>query len=172
MIKLKPVVFIKGRYGYNAQNTTQQIMLLRALRITQDPQKLKELIGVRTAAEVFRMLDKISIRKEYHAALVRLGVSFDYIVKNLKKEIDEGEKSADRIKAISIFLKSVGLDKYEETVGGGGGWEEALLKLSDGKKEKDDKKVVDNYEVVQPIIPESVRIAKEREKLEGRSLYE
>ena len=41
--KLKPVVFVKGEYGYTAQNTTQQIMLLRALKITQDPKKLREI---------------------------------------------------------------------------------------------------------------------------------
>ena len=169
---LKPVIFIKGQYGHNAQNTTQQIMLLKALRITQDPQKLKEMIGVRTAAEVYRTLDKISMRKEYHAALARFGITFDYIVGKIKKEVDEAEKTTERLMAINILLKSIGLDKYEETVQGGSGWEEALLKLSEGKKEKEDKKVVDNYEVVQPIIPESVRIAKEKEKLEGRSLYE
>src|SRR3990167_7065815 len=39
-MNLKPVIFVQGKYGYNAENTTQQIMLLKALRLTQDPKKL------------------------------------------------------------------------------------------------------------------------------------
>lgn len=171
MSKLKPVIFINGQYGYNAQNTTQQILLLKALRITDDPKKLKQMIGVRSMADVYRTLDKIVMRKEYHAVLAKLGISFDYIVGNLKKEIDTGEKASDRLKALSILLKSIGLDKYEETTVGGGGWEDALLKLTEGKKSEEKNEDVE-YEVIQPVIPESIRIAKEKEKQEGRSLYE
>ncbi len=36
MAKLKPVVFVQGKYAYNGDNKTQQIMLLKALQITQD----------------------------------------------------------------------------------------------------------------------------------------
>lgn len=172
-MNLKPVIFIKGQYGYNTQNTTQQIMLLRALRVTQDPKKLKEMIGVRTVAEVYRTLDKIVMRKEYHVALAKFGITFDYIVEKIKYEIDNAEKSSERLMAINILLKSIGLDKYEESATQGVGWEEALLKLSEGKEETKEKALVGGeYEVVQPIIPEVIRIAKEKEKQEGRSLYE
>ena len=171
--KLKPIVFIKGQYGYNAQNTTQQIMLLKALRITQDPKKLREIIGVQSVADVYRTLDKIAMRKEYHSALAKFGITFDYIVENIKHEIDNAKKSSERLMAINILLKSIGLDKYEETAIGGGGWEEALLKISEEKEKIDKNNSTDiEYEVTQPVIPESVRIAKEKEKLEGRSLYE
>lgn len=176
MSNLKPVVFIKGQYGYNAQSTTQQIMLLKALRITQDPNKLKEMIGVRTVAEVYRTLDKIAMRKEYHSALARHGITFDYIVQNIKKEVDTAEKSSERLMAINMLLKSIGLDKYEESEVRGDGWEEALLKISEEKEKKEAFGSVDNshedYEVISPQIPEEVRIAKEKEKQEGRSLYE
>lgn len=169
-MKLKPVIFIKGQYGYNAQNTTQQIMLLKALRITQDPKKLREIIGVKNVADVYRTLDKIAMRKEYHSALAKFGITFDYIVNNIKKEIDDAPKSSDRLGAINMIMKSIGLDKYEETAIGGGGWEEVLL-LNEEKKEKRDI-VEAEYEVKQPIIPESVRIAKEKERQDGRNLYE
>lgn len=173
MIKLKPVIFIKGQYGYNAQNTAQQIMLLKALRITQDPKKLREIIGVKSVADVYRTLDKIAMRKEYHAALAKFGITFDYIVENIKKEIDTAEKSSERLMAINILLKSIGLDKYEDTATGGGGWEDVLLKISEEKDKKDKRDSADaEYEVIQPVIPEAVRIAKEKEKQEGRSLYE
>jgi len=168
--KLKPVIFIKGQYGYNEQNTTQQIMLLKALRITQDPKKLREIIGVKSIADVYRTLDKIAMRKEYHSALAKFGITFDYIVGNIKKEIDTAEKSSERLMAINILLKSIGLDKYDDTEIAGGGWEEALLKISEGKKEG--VPISAEYEVVQPKIPEEVRLAKEKERQEGRSLYE
>lgn len=170
--KLKPVVFVEGNYGYNAQNTTQQLMLLNALKITQDPKKLKDLIGVRTVAEVFRTLDKIQMRKEYHSALAKHGLTFDYIVKNVKKEIDTAEKSADRLAGLGMILKSIGLEKYDETALGGGGWEDALIKVSEDAQEKGEKIKVAEYNVVEPPMPEHIRLAKEKANQESKGLYE
>jgi len=45
------------------------MLLLKALKVTQDPTELKKMIGVKTVAEVYRTLDKLSLRKEYHKAL-------------------------------------------------------------------------------------------------------
>ena len=169
-MKLKPVIFVEGDYGYNAQNTTQQIMLLKALKITQDPKKLRQIIGVKSVADVYRTLDKIAMRKEYHAALAKAGITFEYIVENLKNELDTADKSRDRLTAITILLKSIGLDKYEETAIGGGGWEEALLKINDSTEEKP-KKVLE-YKVEEPKMPEHIRIAKEKANQESKGLYE
>lgn len=168
---LKPVVFVKGQYGYTAQNTTQQLMLLKALKITHDPKKLREIIGVRTVADVYRTLDKIAMRKEYHGALAKNGITFDYIVTGIKGEIDNADKASDRLNGLNMLLKSIGLDKYEETAIGGGSWEEALLKVSEQKKEKSELLDVP-YTIVEPPMPEEIRIAKEKANLEGRSLYE
>jgi len=74
---LKPVIFVQGKYAYNDQNTTQQIMLLKALKVTQDPKKLQQLIGVKTVADVYRTLDKIAMRTDYLAALAENGITFD-----------------------------------------------------------------------------------------------
>ena len=75
--------------------------------------------------------------------------------------------------ALSILFKSIGLDKYEETAVGGGGWEDVFLKIDQKGKRRKRKNSDDvEYEVIQPVIPESIRIAKEKEKQEGRSLYE
>ena len=172
MSKLKPVVFVEGKYAYNAQNTTQQIMLLKALRITQDPKKLKELIGVKTVADVYRTLDKIAMRKEYHNALVKKGITFDYVVDNIKDEIDHAGKASDKLKALNMILKSVGLDKYEETAIGGGGWEDLV---EDAREEKDEEQLMEEaveYEVVPPEMPESVKKAKEKSNLETKELYD
>ena len=175
MSKLKPVVFIKGQYAYNARDDVKQLMLLKAMRITQDPKKLKEMIGVRTVAEVYRTLDKMSMRKEYHTALARYGVTFDYIVSNIKNEIDTAEKSSERLTALNMLLKSVGLDKYEDSENKTESWEDILLKMKEEKEQKDDNTVPleeKEYEVNLPAVPESIRMAKELERKEGRSLYE
>ena len=173
MNKLKPVVFVQGRYGYNNQNTTQQIMLLKALTITQDPKKLKELIGVRTVAEVFRTLDKIAMRKEYHSALASKGITFEYIVDKIKNEIENADKASDRLEGTKILLKSIGMDKYEETAIGGGSWEDALLEIKKTEEETGQKKLPPvTYEVVEPKMPEHIRVAKEKANKESKVLYE
>ena len=171
-MNLKPVIFVQGKYGYNAENTTQQIMLLKALRLTQDPKKLRELIGVKTVADVYRTLDKIAMRKEYHAALAKYGLTFDYVVENIKDVIDSAEKDSDKLEGLKILLKSIGLDKYEETATGGGNWEEALLKISEEARNAIGSKKIIEYEVVEPKMPEHIRIAKEKANKEAKGLYE
>ena len=173
--KLKPVVFVQGKYPYTAQNTGQQLMLLNALKVTQDPKKLREMIGVRTVAEVYRTLDKIVMRKEYHSALVKLGMDFEYIAKGIKKEIDGATKSSDRLNGLNMLLKSIGLDKYEETSTGSGNWQDALIQLS--KEVETSGGIipvadVPEYEVIEPPMPENIRIAKEKANKESKGLYD
>lgn len=160
--KLKPVVFVQGKYSYNKENTSQQLMLLKAMKKTQDPQKLKELIGVKTAAEVYRTLDKISMRKEYHDALLRNGISFDFIVSNVKGEIETAEKSSDRLNGLKMLLQSLGMDKYEETAIGSAGWEEALAQIKEQKQQKGEEIELPEYEVDYPEIPEGVKEKREK----------
>lgn len=172
--KLKPVTFISGKYKYYNQNNAQQIILLNALKITNDPKKLKELIGVKTVAEVYRTLDKMAMRKEYHNALARKGISFDYMVEGLKKEIDDTEnKSGDRIKAIQTLLRSIGMDKYEQDGIIGGNWEDALLKSAEEKKREEPTTLSQgDYQVTFPKIPDNLKKIKEKEKEDGKGLYE
>lgn len=171
--KLKPVTFIEGRYTHHGQNTTQQILLLNALKITQDPKKLREMIGVKTVAEVFRTLDKMAMRKEYHSALERRGISFDYLVDNIKSIIDSAEYDSDKLKGVQVLLKSLGMDKYEEQSMGGSNWEEIVSKIQTGQKNSISSPGED-YDVKQPVIPESVKKQKDEEKTEGseKGLYE
>lgn len=171
-MKLKPVVFVKGNYAFNNQNTTQQIMLLRALKITQDPKKLRELIGVKTVADVYRTLDKIAMRKEYHGALAKSGITFEYVVENIKKIVDGAEKDSDRLAGLNMILKSIGLDKYDESVNTSGGWEDALLALKTAQPNKEEPIKAVEYEIVAPEMPETVRIAKEKAKEETKQLYD
>jgi hypothetical protein len=126
-------------------------------------------------AEVYRTLDKLAMRKEYHEALNRCGISFDYITKGIKGIADSGEKDADRLKAFQTLLKSVGMEKYDiETVGTEGTWEEALLKKIE--EEKADGGYIDSglepYKVIEPETPESEKIKQEDEAIVTGSIYD
>lgn len=170
--KLKPVILPDaGKGDHYAQNTTQQAMLLKAMQVTSDPQKLKEMIGVRTVAEVYRTLDKLAIRKEFHQALDRAGISFDFIVNGIKDVASTAEKPADRLKAFQILLQTLGLDKYEqESSQGGGSWEDLLLGAASKEEEKAALAPAE-YDVKLPVIPESIREKQEREKKASEAFY-
>ena len=158
-----------------AQNTTQQMFLLKALQVTQDPKKLRQILGMKAVADVYRTLDKLTMRKEYHEALARAGISFDFMVGGIKEIALTGFKDGDKLKAYQTLLKSVGMDTYkEESSGVTGTWEEVLLK----KIEEDKKETIPQlaapapYEVKQPIVPESVKKAQEEEREMTSSIYE
>jgi hypothetical protein len=182
--KLKPVVYTTSYYQKGAPDKIKQNLLLQAMKVTSDPKKLKEMIGVRTVAEVYRTLDKLSIRKEFHEALARNGVSLDYIVKGIKGVADTAEKDGDKIKAFNALLKSIGMDKYEAVDDSGGGtWEDALLKaIESEKKEKDDlvrKGLLqsgeddgDEYGVVKPEVPERIKTMQEEEEELTSNIYD
>ena len=175
-IRLKPVIYTTSTFKKGEQNTTQQMFLLKALQITQDPKKLRQMIGVKSVAEVYRTLDKLAMRKEYHEALAKAGVSFDYIVGCLKQLADEGFKDADNLKALQTILKSVGMDVYkEDTTAVTGTWEEALLKKIEAEKENGVTKQPDKplvYDVQLPVIPESARLKEVAEDELTSSIYD
>ena len=172
--RLRPLVY-KSKFNRANQNTTQQMLLLKALQVTQDPKKLRDMLHMQTVAEVYRTLDKLAMRKEYHAALAKAGISFDYITKGIKGIADEGFKDSDKLKAFQILLKSVGMDQYkEDTTSIKGTWEELLLqKIEEGKKAGAPLlPTPGKYEVAFPVVPESVQRAQEEEAEMTSSIYE
>jgi hypothetical protein len=155
------------------------MFLLKALQITSDPKKLKQMMGFKTIAEVYRTLDKMAMRREFHEALARNGISFDYIVGGIKEIADTGYKDMDRLKAFQTLLKSVGMEKYDDSSGASSGtWEEVLLKkIDEGKKENKDNAELEPgglpmYEVKQPVMPASARLAQEEEQEMTSSIYD
>jgi len=165
--RLKPVIYTNNVLKRHAPDKTRQLFLLKALQITQDPQKLKEMIGVKTVAEVFRTLDKISIRRGYHDALEKNGISMDFIVAGIKDIAVGAMRDQDKLNAYKTLLKSVGLDDYNTESGAAQGtWEEILLKKIEEGKEKEEKavSVIEEYEVKFPEVPDSVKAAQDADK--------
>jgi len=172
---LKPVIFVKGEYGYHRNNLFQQNLLLRALQVTANPEELRKMVGFKNVAEVYRTLDKIAIRKEYHEALVRHGLDFDYILEKIKGVCDTTESDNAKLKGLQIIMKSLGVDTYKENEAQSKqSWEE-LIKEQMAKEqtqiEAPTTKFI-KYEVNTPEIPEDVRKKKEEEQETGKSLYE
>lgn len=90
------------------------------------------------------------------------------------------EKSADRLNAAKVLLKSLGMDKYDTNdVSGGGNWEDLLLEAEDNKNVGistgsllESAEIINEYEVEYPVIPEEAQDKKDEETEYGKSLYE
>lgn len=183
--KLKPVVFSSSKRPGGAPDEAKQQVLLKAMQVTSDPKELKNMMGVRTVAEVYRTLDKLSIRKEYHEALARNGISLDYIISGFRKIIDGSGRDTDKLAALKTLLTSIGMDKYDVAdESSGNSWEEALLKtleekeqtkLEGGKKEGEPLLVEEDdgedYEVTPPSVPEDVKKMQDEERRFSHDIY-
>lgn len=171
--KLRPVTFIKGEYNYSRQNDFQQNLLLKAMQVTQDPKKLMKIAGLKTVAEVYRTLDKLAMRREYHEAMARGGISLDSIIMGIK-DICEGEgvKPATKLKGYQIFLKSLGLDEYKETPDEAKqGWEDLVRDVVE-KGELPDGGAQGDYDVIVPETPKEEAAKRAEEDEIGKSIYE
>ena len=178
--KLKPVVFSRGSYGnYYADDEWRQRLLLKAITITDKPDEWRKMIGVKTMAELYRTLDKLSMRKSYHKALSEEGIDFPFIIRGIKESCSS-EKEDIKLKAYQTLLKSLGMDKYDDvSAEGGQNWEELLQAATE--KEQENKTIIEKekiididaaYDVEQPHIPEFIVQKQAEEKVVGRTLYE
>ena len=144
----------------------KQRIMYNALQDTSNPLKLKEIIGAKTVADVYRTLDKLTIRREFHDALTRAGITFEFLIEGIKREAIGGDKSMDRLKAYEMLLKTLGLDRYDDvSTGSTSSWEERLLKAIDeheGILDQDISREVEkvDYSVTIPQIPSSVQEKK------------
>jgi hypothetical protein len=153
-------------------------ILLKALELSKNPEKMQQMLGVKTVAEVYRTLDKLTLRRSYHEALHAFDLDFNYVVRNLKELGDTGNEKT-RLGVMQTLLKSMGMDKYDVAdTGAGGDWEEVLLKKME--EEKEEQKALpeaphlmeaEDYEVFTPQMPDSMKKVKEAEKKIGEDLY-
>lgn len=182
--KLKPVTFVGGTYDFNRKDDYKQKLLLKAMMVSSNPNDWKKAIGTKLIADVYRTLDKMALRKEYHAALAENGVTFGDIVKGIKELASNSDSDSVRLNSYKTILKSLGLDRYDENKEAGASWEEALLSDHDEKEkqldnaidgecvELEEPKVDSSYEVEVPPVPDDEREAIDREQEIGKSLYE
>jgi hypothetical protein len=141
-----------------------------------DIQKVKQIAKIHSDAELNRMIDKLSIRKEYHQALANNGMKLDTIVREIKL-LCATSKDDVKLKAYTFLLKSLGLDKYEEVGASGKSWEELILRISEQEKIDNPHKVnaIEGsivYPVKIPEIPEDVANRRKAEAEMTRSIYE
>lgn len=178
MKNLKPVIFVQGDSQFYRPNYYAQQILMKALSdgIT-DPKELMRVAGLNRVVDVYRSLDKLAIRKEYHEALARNGITFDYIVKGIKGVADDARSDSVRLHGLQTLLRSIGLEKYEQQDDSGKTWEEIILKAID--KEDEDKDSMDviegkieEYKVDAPQIPNEEKEDRKRERKIGKGLYE
>lgn len=150
----------------------QQRLLLKSLTITKDPKKLRQMIGARTVADVFRTMDKIAMRKEYQQALLDNGIDFDTIVKGIKNICVNAKKDETKLRGWEIILKSLGMGDYKETPQESlSSWEEEVMKqLTSGDGNESVK--IGKYEVVAPEVPEEIKRNIDLENDFGKKLYE
>lgn len=184
--KLKPVIFIKNvHYNYHRANEFKQSLLLKAMTQTTSVKKMKEMTGIKSVAEVYRTLDKIAIRKEYHEALARQGIDLDTIIVGIKDLCENSSSDRVKLAGYQTFLKSIGMDEYKEnTTETGKNWEEKMKTIVQGeidKKEDDEdnkdgdtKEIeeVEDYKVIAPVAPKGKKDEHKKEKELGASLYE
>jgi len=160
--KLLPVVFLsdKDSSTRHKDERSKCLFLLKALRVTQDPKQLAAMMGIKRVAEVYRTLDKLAMRREYHEALVQHGIDFSYIVRQFKDVVENG-KNSEKLIALKTLLKSVGMDEYKESSGvADGGWEEILNQKVEKMKSMK-AEIVDgtlDYDVEIPQTPPDVRL--------------
>jgi len=168
--KLKPVIFVQGQRQYYGKNTHVQNIILKALSEgVTDVNELRKMAGVKKAADVFRTLDKISLRKEYHQALVKAGITLDTIAEGINN-ICTTSSDSNRLKGYQLLLKSIGLEKYEKDEAGSKNWEDAILEVSSkefkqvGSGKLDKREDAKSYKVTAPKTPpeEKVKIAEEK----------
>jgi hypothetical protein len=177
-MKYKPLtIFITPGNQKQRSNVFQQNLLLKALQRTTDIKELRQVAQFHSDAEVYRTLDKLSIRKEYHEALGRNGLGLDTIVGGLKDLCVNADKDDTKLKAYQFLLKSIGLDKYEVDETPGKNWEELLLKINE-REQAEHKKLPEFtegkvlYEVDTPAIPPEVLARKEKDREMNESISE
>lgn len=179
MKKLKPVVFVQGDKHFYRENKYAQNIILKALSEgVTDVNELRKITGMKTAADVYRTLDKLAIRKEYHKALGENGISLEYITNGIKDIADKGDKDSVRLKAFQMLLRSIGLERYENEEDSGKNWEETIISAfekNDGTLGENAvpklEEIESDYEVVVPETPESVKKKKEEERELAKELY-
>lgn len=135
------------------------------------PLELQNKMTEKIESEVEEALGDAGRRKDYRDALKRHGIDMDFVVENLKNIVMAGEKDGDKIKALQVIAKSLGVDKSsskEEEEDKGETWEDALVE--DAKNNGIEE--IGDYDVVEPVIPKAAKKKRDEENRMGKSIYD
>lgn len=171
--KAIPVVHGGANHGSVNQDDYAQRMLLKAMGDgVTDPDELRKLAGLHSAAQLYRTLDRLAIRKEYHAALDRNGLTLDKIVASIMDIGYTSDSDNTRLNAWITLLKSLGVDRYEAVESQGKSWEALLVEAAEKRigAPKQEAIAVD-YEVVVPQMPKDEEERRVKEKQEADEFY-
>lgn len=152
-------------------------MLLKAMEHTTDVDELKTALKFKSRAEVFRTMDKLAMRKDFHDALADAGLSMHTIAEKYKSLLNSGSEKV-QLGALQALTKAIGIEKYEVIDEGARDWEDTLLKISEKEREQKalgiEKKqiVIETYDVVEPPVPQSVQLKRAEEDKIGQEIYE
>lgn len=144
---------------------------------TTDVHEMKRLTGIKTVAEVYRTLDKIAIRKEYHKALALQGIDLHTIIGGIKELCVNSNSDQVKLSGWKVFLRSLGLDEYKEASEASKGWEEKIKdivqnEIDDNKNNNVKQIKTADYEVIVPKAPEEEIEKEKEEKKIGTNLYD
>lgn len=175
-LKKPPIVFAPktNREMTNASALYAQNMLLEAMAggVT-DPKQLQKLAGLKKVSDVYLALDKLALRKEYHAALEKNGLSLDYILNKLKMVVDCHNPETS-LKGVALIIKSLGLEKYDDTdTSESKPWEDIILEQTE-RGETIDAEIIEqeDYEVKQPVMEPEIEDRRKALKEEYKEMYE
>ncbi len=173
--KKHPLIFLDNSVRYKNSpiraNFQKQNLLLKGMLINVgDVKQAAKYAGIKTMAEAYRTLDQLSLRKSYYESLDEHNVSLDYIVKKIKDLADNADLDSVKLKALQVFLKTLGLESYSDDGLNKKGWEETLIKAIE------DKEVLtietQKYEVVPPKVPTVELEKRKAEDTLGKELYD
>ena len=171
--KLMPITIFNSGATYYRDNRLKQDLLLRAMQLSYDPKIWMKMAGIRSVAELDRTLDRISIRKDYHQKMEKIGMDMEWLVKGLKGLCDTSKSDMVRLVGFKTILKSIGLEDYKDSEGGSSrSWEDILTQSIEDEKKNGKPQNLIEYEVKTPTIPEAEMKRIEMEKEIGKSLYE
>ena len=137
--------------------------------VVSDTTELGKKMTEKIESEVEEAIGDVGRRKEYREALSKAGVSMDFLVEHLKNVALNGEKDSDKIKALQVLLKSLGVDKTsDKEEEGTKTWEDALMNETNNVPAAE----VEDYPVNEPVIPESARKQREEDNKATGGIYE
>lgn len=135
-----------------------------------DPEELKRLSGIKRSADLMVTMDRLSLRREFHEAMYRAGLTPDKLMTTLSDHVDSTDAKVS-IKAVEVTLKMLSMFRPESSSGDVKSWEEIVLEKATAIQEGDMKQISQPvYDVKIPEVPPDMAEMAEQVRNEGRSI--